>query len=109
MEWMANTWRRYEVLFPLQFNDGRDVPDDWLESAVLELVDRFGAASPETQPLAGHWRQQHHLFREKMVRVVVDIPDTPENRQWMCDFRARWQQRLVQIKLWMVSYEIVVE
>ena len=27
---MASNWRRFEVLLPLQFNDGRDVPPDWL-------------------------------------------------------------------------------
>src|SRR5690349_3032854 len=46
---MTSKWRRFEVLLPLQFNDGRDVPADWLAEAVLEIVDRFGAASYETQ------------------------------------------------------------
>lgn len=39
---MPNTWRRFEVLLPLQFNDGRDVPPEWLADAVLEIVDYFG-------------------------------------------------------------------
>ena len=46
---MSNKWRRFEILLPLQFNDGRDVPADWLAEAVLEIVDHFGAASYETQ------------------------------------------------------------
>jgi hypothetical protein len=37
------------VLLPLRFNDGRDVPGEWLAEAVLEIVDHFGAASYETQ------------------------------------------------------------
>jgi len=37
------------VLPPLQFNDGRDVPAEWLADAVLEIVEQFGAASYETQ------------------------------------------------------------
>jgi hypothetical protein len=44
------------VLLPLQFNDGRDVPAEWLADAVLEVVERFGAASYETQRVDGHWR-----------------------------------------------------
>jgi hypothetical protein len=39
------------VLLPLHFNDGREVPAEWLADAVLEIVDRFGAASYETQIL----------------------------------------------------------
>ena len=46
---MSNKWRRFEVLLPLQFNEGRDVPSDWLAEAVLEVVEHFGAASYETR------------------------------------------------------------
>ena len=53
---MSSRWRRFEVLLPLQFNDGRDVPPERLADAVLEIVDRFGAASYETQKVEGHWR-----------------------------------------------------
>jgi hypothetical protein len=45
---MPNSWRRFEVLLPLQFNDARDVPPNVLAEAVLEIVDHFGAASYET-------------------------------------------------------------
>lgn len=51
---MSSKWRRYEVLLPLQFNDGRSVPADWLTDAVFEIVERFGAASYETQKVEGH-------------------------------------------------------
>lgn len=53
---MSNKWRRYEVLLPLSFNDGRAVPSEWLTEAVFEIVDHFGAASYETQKVEGHWR-----------------------------------------------------
>ena len=46
---MSSNWRRFEVLLPLRFNDGREVPPEWLAEAVLEVVERFGAASYETQ------------------------------------------------------------
>jgi hypothetical protein len=42
---MSSKWRRFEVLLPLEFNDGRDVPTEWLAEAVLEVVGEFGAAS----------------------------------------------------------------
>jgi hypothetical protein len=34
---MSSSWRRFEVLLPLQFNDGREVPPDWIAEAVLEI------------------------------------------------------------------------
>jgi hypothetical protein len=78
---MSSSWRRYEVLLPIQFNDGRDVPPEWLAEAVLEIVDHFGAASYETQKVEGHWRQGGVLYRDDLVKIVVDVADTPENRR----------------------------
>ena len=106
---MSSRWRRFEVLLPLRFNDGRDVPGEWIAEAVLEIVDHFGAASYETQRVEGHWRHSGALYRDDLVRVVVDVPDSARNRQWMRQFKERWKVRLEQVELWMVSYRIEVE
>lgn len=106
---MSSKWRRYEVLLPLQFNDGREVPPEWLAEAVLEITDHFGAASYETQKVEGHWRHGGVAYRDNLVKVVVDVPDTTPNRKWMKTFKARWKARLEQLELWMVSYRIEIE
>lgn len=106
---MSSNWRRYEVLLPLRFNDGRDVPPEWLADAVLEVVDHFGAASYETQKVEGHWRHGGVTYRDDLVRVVVDVPDSTETRSWIKDFKERWRVRLEQLELWVVSYSIDIE
>ena len=106
---MSSKWRRFEVLLPLQFNDGRPIPGEWLAEAVLEIVGRFGAASHETQKVEGHWRYGGVLYRDDLVRIVVDVPESEGNREWMREFKARWKERLEQIELWMVSYDIEIE
>ncbi|MDQ3746486.1 MAG: hypothetical protein M3444_19100 [Acidobacteriota bacterium] len=106
---MSSSWRRFEVLLPLQFNDGREVPSEWLAEAVLEVVDHFGAASYETQKVEGHWRQGGVLYRDDLIKIVVDVPNSAKNRQWMKRFKARWKRRLEQFDLWVVSYRIEVE
>jgi hypothetical protein len=106
---MSSRWRRFEVLLPLQFNDGRAVPEEWLAEAVLELVDHFGAATYETQKVEGHWRHGAVQYRDVLVRVFVDLPDSTKNRRWMREFKARWKTRLEQLDLWMVSYRVDVE
>jgi len=106
---MSNKWRRFEVLLPLRFNDGRDVPAEQVAEAVLEIVDHFGAASYETQKVEGHWRQGGVVYRDDLVRLFVDVADTSRNRQWMKKFKDRWRLRLEQLELWMVSYQIEIE
>lgn len=73
------------------------------------MVDRFGAASYETQKVEGHWRHGGVLYRDNLVRVVVDVPDSAKHRRWMREFKARWKDRLEQVELWVVSYRIEVE
>ena len=68
---MSSKWRRYEVLLPLQFNDGRDVRPELLADAVLEIVDHFGAASYETLKVEGHWRHGGVIYRDNLVKIVV--------------------------------------
>ncbi len=106
---MSSKWRRFEILLPLQFNDGREVSPEWLAEAVLEITDRFGAASYETQKVEGHWRSSGVLYRDTLVRIVVDVSDTVPNRQWMRQFKTRWRERLEQLELWLVSYRIDIE
>lgn len=106
---MNSRWRRFEVLLPLQFNDGRDIPAEWLAEAVLEIVDYFGAASYETQKVEGHWRQGGILYRDTLVRLVADVPDSAFNRELMKQFKDRWKTRFEQLELWMISYRIDVE
>ncbi len=106
---MRSRWRRYEVLLPLRFNDGREIAPEWIAEAVLEIVQQFGAASYETQPIEGHWKQGSVSYRDDLVRVIVDSPDTESARKWIRDFKQRWRLRLEQLELWVVSYQIDVE
>ncbi len=106
---MNNKLRRFEILLPLQFNDGRDIPSEILAEAVLEIVDKFDAASYETQKVEGHWRFQGVLYRDNLTKIVVDIADTEENREWMREFKRRWKVKLDQLELWLVSYVIEIE
>ena len=96
-------------MLPLEFNDGRDVPPEWLADAVLEIVEEFGAARYETQRVEGHWRNAGIHYRDTLVRLVVDVPDLPKNRRWMKAFKQRWKIKLEQLELWLVSYLITVE
>lgn len=106
---MSSNWRRYEVLLPTQFNDGRDVPGEWLAEGVLEIVERFGAASYETRKVEGHWRHAGTVYRDTLVKLVVDVPGSEESRNWMRQLKARWKDRLEQIDLWVVSFTVEVD
>src|SRR5260221_11411492 len=106
---MTKNWRRYEVLLPLQFNDGKAVPREVLAEAVLDITGQFGGASYETQPIEGHWIHNGVHYQDNHTKLVIDMPGTTKNRRWMKDFKARRKQQLEQLELWMISYRIEVE
>ncbi|MFL5342091.1 MAG: hypothetical protein ACJ8F7_18250 [Gemmataceae bacterium] len=106
---MSSKWRRFEVMLPRQFNDGREVPGEWISRAILEIGDHFGAVSYETQIIEGHWQHAGIVYRDNLARIVVDVPDKKEHRAWMKAFKSRWKDQLEQLELWMVSYRIELE
>lgn len=42
---MSSKLRRFEILLPRRFNDGRDVPDQILGQALDEILNKFDAVN----------------------------------------------------------------
>jgi hypothetical protein len=105
---MKSKSRRYEVLLPVRFNDGSEVPDELLGQAVNEIVEQFGAVTFYKEA-EGRWRHEDVMYRDDLALLVVDISDTARNRRWMKQYKAAWKERLKQLELWMVSYPIDIE
>lgn len=49
------------------------------------------------------------VYRDNLVKIVVDVPDSVKHRRWMKQFKARWKAQFEQLELWMVSYRIDIE
>jgi hypothetical protein len=105
---MTGSSRRYEVLLPLRYNDGKAVPDELLLEAVFELRKKFKAASSETQVIRGYWQDGGQEFRDELIRLFVDVADTPENQQFFLDFKERMKAKFGQLEIWVTSFPIDV-
>ena len=105
---MSRTFRRFEILLPLRFNDGQPIPDDLVADTLLELRQRFGAVSSETQTIHGIWEHQNQIYRDDLVRVFVDVPDVPETREFFESFKERLKTRFQQLDIWMTTYPVEV-
>ena len=103
---MSSLLRRYEILLPLRFNDGQPVPDELIADTLIELKQRFGAVSHETQVIHGLWQHEAQAFRDDLARVFVDVPDQPENREFFSEFKERLKNRFQQLDIWVTTYLI---
>jgi len=80
-----------------------------LAEAVLEVVDHFGAVTYETQKVEGHWRHEGIVYKDNLVKLIVDVPDNTTARRWMKAYKERWRKRLKQLELWLISFPIQLE
>jgi hypothetical protein len=105
---MSKSFRRYEILLPRRFNDQQPVPEELIADTVLELRQRFGSVSSETQIIRGLWEQEGQLYGDDLVRVFVDVSDSPEHHQFFVDFKEQLKSRFRQLDIWMTTYPIEV-
>jgi len=75
---------------------------------LLELEQRFGAVSSETQTIQGLWRHEGRAYRDDLTRVFVDVPDTPESLAFFQDFKERLKSRFKQLDIWMTTHPIQI-
>ena len=101
---MSNSQRRFEILLPLRFNDGQPVPDDLIGETFLEMEQRFHAISSETQVIHGIWENDGQTFRDELVRVFVDVGDSPENRKFFSRYKKQLKKRFRQLDIRITTY-----
>lgn len=106
---MSSKLRRFEILLPQKYNDEQEIPRKLRGLALKEIVNKFGAASFEPKGIEGFWLHEGILYTDSLSKIVIDIDDNDENREWMREYKARWKEKLEQLELWLVSYEIDVE
>lgn len=105
---MVKPFRRYEMLLPLRFNNGVAVPNELIADTLLELEHRFGAVSCDSQTTRGFWRHEGETYRDELVRVYLDVFDTPENRSFFVAFKQQLMTTFQQIDIWMTTFPLEV-
>ena len=98
--------RRYEIFLPQKFNDGQPVPEELIADTLFELREQFGAVSWGTRAIRGMWQHEGIVFRDDLIRVFVDVPDLPANRQFFRQLKERLRVRFRQIEIRVTTYPV---
>jgi hypothetical protein len=99
---------RFEIQLPLFYNDGRAVEDRKYIETDDEFIALFGATSTDTVVVRGHWLYQSTVYEDRLIRVRLDVEDTPENWQKMRDIKEVLKQRFEQIDIWISAHRIEI-
>lgn len=52
------------------------------------------------------WTHQGQAYRDDLIRVFVDVPDTPEHREFFVRFKELLKQRFQQIDIWISGHPL---
>jgi hypothetical protein len=81
---MARPIRAVEIYLPLDYNDGRPIPESKYVSLQQELLNRFGGVTSVQRqfPLQGVWQSGTEVYHDRVV--VFGVMDFRDGAQLEC-------------------------
>src|SRR6266849_1907255 len=67
--------KRYEILLPLNYNDGAEIEPEKFDQTAEDLSDRFGGITQDTVRISGTWKYGGTRYRDDLLRVRIDTDD----------------------------------
>lgn len=98
--------RRYEMLLPLRYNDGRSIEDEKFYQTREELVAQFDAVAIQPGVVQGTWIHDGIRYEDDLRRIVVDVDDTPESREFFRNYKPVLRERFQQIEIYIASFPV---
>ena len=101
-------WKRYEILLPLRYNDGRPIEAIKFRYTTRELLETFSATTLDLITAIGSWKYQGTVYEDLLVRFIVDVPSSTPADDFFRDYKETLKARFEQIDIWISSHEIQI-
>jgi hypothetical protein len=102
------SFKRFEILLPLQHNDGTRIDEVLINATWRELVAEFKAVTVEPTPLRGLWVDDGREYEDVLIKRVIDLEDTPAVRHFLGEFKERLKVRFDQVEVWITAHSIEI-
>jgi hypothetical protein len=99
--------KRYEILLPLNYNDGSLIEAEKFDETAEELCERFGGVTQDTVRITGTWKYGGTRYRDQLLRLRLDTND-PAAATFLHGAKEHWKERFRQIDIWITGHEIDV-
>ncbi len=103
--------RRYQILFPVSYNDGSTIPEELIANEVSRIVDEFGWASVERGVIEGYWKNEYgNVVSEDMISVFVDtvFVSRYHSAEWFQTAKLAWEKLFKQDSIYITHHDILV-
>jgi hypothetical protein len=109
---MARPIRNIEIYLPLDYNDGRPIPESKYIALQQELLNRFGGVTSVQRqfPLHGVWQTGTDIYQDRVV--VFSVMDFREGAQLEClryleRLKSRLKKKLDQLEILITVTELL--
>ena len=109
---MARPIRSIDIYLPLDYNDGRPIPEAKYVALQQELLNRFGGVTSVQQqfPLQGTWQTGSETYHDRVV--VFTVMDFRDETQLQClryleRLKARLKKKLEQLEILITVAELL--
>jgi hypothetical protein len=99
--------KRFEILLPLNYNDGTLIEAEKFDQTAEELCERFGGVTQDTVRITGTWKYGGTRYRDDLLRMRIDTND-PSANAFLQAQKEIWKGRFQQIDIWITAYEIEI-
>jgi hypothetical protein len=109
---MARSIRSIEIYLPLDYNDGRPIPESKYVSLQQELLHRFGGVTSVQRqfPLQGVWQSGQNIYHDRVV--VFSVMDFREGTQieslrYLQRLKGRLKKKFDQLEILITVAELL--
>ncbi len=117
MVFTRKKWRRcylprhqIEILLPLFYNDGTPIESEKIDLTVQEIVEKFGGcritSGAGVPAFNGYWVEERTLYRDAVKSLIVEVPQTNTNFEFLSRLKKTLEQRFEQVEIYMTVLEI---
>ena len=99
---------RYEIMLPVNLNDGSPQPPELLLRTIKEIVQQMGGCSFEPGIIEGTWVHDGKVFKDLNSRVTADVDFTPANLQFFENLKLALEARFQQHSIYITRHPIEV-
>jgi hypothetical protein len=109
---MARPIRSIDIYLPLEYNDGRPIPESKFVSLQQQLLDRYGGVTSVQRqfPLAGAWHSGSRVYHDRVVTFsVMDFRATTqiEGMRYLERLKERLKKKFDQLEILITVAELL--
>jgi hypothetical protein len=109
---MARPIRSIDIYLPLDYNEGRPIPDAVFIALQQQLLNRFGGVTSTQRqfPLQGIWKDAGTVFQDRViVFTVMDFESKPQLVliRFLERLKARLKTKLDQLEILITIQELL--